>query len=494
MNRRRTYLTAMCVSLLISASCARIHPIQLAPPVEVPAGLVWGYGVEPIDGRPDEARRAAYLDAVDDLLSHGPVIVSSTVEDRTRADQDSSSRTIETTFRLRAASVLEPRFVRDGFEDGFYWVVVGARESDIERGWEEFLAWRDTRIEEARVLFEQADAGNGPTPGLNRLGLLEASLQILEEAGAEMVPGLLYHRVRIALDEAHEQVVRLDRSRTEIDGLISSGELVAAERVLADAMVFGLSINEYESYSFLIADRRSQAEAQVSAGDTLYRGGQFKEAIDRYEFARVLDTGYPGLASRSARAESAHRAARARTTSRAFGVIGSVVGEYFRWQREEARQDAREEEREERRRDRGDDRDRSDGNADWEDIQSPTRNGGSGNVTRDRPSNTGEAGGRRPAASGRPSDERPNPAARRAAAPVGDDTPQSDSRPQTPIASEGRGPGRTARSRQPEPVVVPDASPKPSSGGGRGPLAPVRNRQSESESAPSSSPEESPNP
>jgi hypothetical protein len=493
MNRCRTYLIAMCVSLLISASCARIHPIQLAPPIEVPAGLVWGYGVEPIDRRPDEARRAAYLDAVGDLLSHGPVIVSSTVQDETRADQDSSSRTIETTFRLRAASVLEPRFVRDGVEDGFYWVVVGARESDIELGWEEFLAWRDTRIEEARVLFEQADVGSGPSSGLNRLGLLEASLQILEEAGAEMAPGLLYHRVRIAFDEAREQVVRLDRSRTEIDRLITSGDLGAAERILADAMVFGLSINEYESYSFQIADRRSQAEAQVSAGDTLYRGGQFKEAIDRYDLARMLDTGYPGLESRSARAESAHRAARAQTTSRTFGVIGSVVGEYFRWQREEARQDARAEAREDRRRDREDDR--GDNNAGWEDIQSRPRNDRSGTVTRDRP--PGAGGGRIPVVSDSSSDAQPKGGQAGPRAPERNDSPRSESQAGTagaPAPSDGRGPGRTARSRQPEPVVNSEASPKPSGGGGRGPLAPVRNRQPESETGPASSPVESPNP
>jgi hypothetical protein len=485
----------MCVSLLISASCARIHPIQLAPPIEVPAGLVWGYGVEPIDRRPDEARRAAYLDAVGDLLSRGPVIVSSTVWDETRADQDSSSRTIETTFRLRAASVLEPRFVRDGIEDGFYWVVVGARESDIELGWEEFLAWRDTRIEEARVLFEQADMGSGPSSGLNRLGLLEASLQILEEAGAEMAPGLLYHRVRIVLDDAREQVVRLDRSRTEIDRLITSGDLGAAERILADAMVFGLSINEYESYSFQVADRRSQAEAQVSAGDTLYRGGQFKEAIDRYDLARVLDTGYPGLESRSARAESAHRAARAQTASRTFGVIGSVVGEYFRWQREEARQDAREEEREERRRDREDDQDRSDGNAGWEDIESSPRNDRSGNVTRDRP--TVARGGRSPIASDSSSEAQPNGGQAGPRVSERNDSPQSESQAGTagtPAPSDGRGPGRTARSRQPEPVVNFEASPKPSGGGGRGPLSPIRNRQPESETEPVSSQVESPNP
>ena len=99
-ERHPVSLIAISVSLLVGASCVRIHPIQLAPPVAIPSGLVWDYGVEPIDGRPDQARRAAYLDAVDDLLSRGPVIVSRGGRDSTRADNDSSFRTIETTLRL----------------------------------------------------------------------------------------------------------------------------------------------------------------------------------------------------------------------------------------------------------------------------------------------------------------------------------------------------------------------------------------------------------
>jgi hypothetical protein len=261
MQIRQANPAAIAFALLLITSCARVHPVQLAPPVAVPAGLVWDYGVERMEGSPDQARRRAYLGAVDDLLSRGPVMVSRAVLDSTLADDDSSTRTIETTFRLRAASTLEPRFIREGFEDGFAWVVVGAGEEDIARGWQEFLEWREVRIAEAEVLFQEAD-------GLNRLPQLKASLEILEEAGAEMAPGLLYHRVRLALDVEREEVARLDRFRVEVDGLIREGNLLGAERRLSEALVSGLSLAEYESYTFQIVDQRSRAEAEVVAGDT----------------------------------------------------------------------------------------------------------------------------------------------------------------------------------------------------------------------------------
>ena len=479
-ERHPVSLVAISVSLLVGASCVRIHPIQLAPPVAIPVGLVWGYGVEPIDGRPDQARRTAYLDAVDDFLSRGPVIVSREVRDSTTADNDSSLRTIESTFQLRAASILEPRFVREGFEDGFSWVVVGASEDDIELGWEEFLAWRDMRIEEARLLFEQAE-------GPNRLGLLEASMNMLEEAGAVLAPGLLYHRVRLALDDERARIARLDRFRTDINALIVTGELVAAERMVAEALVFGLEIQEYESFQFLIADQRSRAAAAVAAGDTLYNGGQYKESLERYAIARRLDISHPGLETRAARAESAHRSARARTTSRTIGVIGGVVGEYFRWQREEAREEAREAAPEDRRRD----------DDDWErveNVRSRPDYDRSGSVTVERrPADTNDRGGA-VTDSREVSGPQPTGGGQAPRAPVRDRSAVPRAAPDPPAREEGRGPLASVRDRASTPETSPDPPSRPSRQGGRGPLAAVRNQPPAEEPDDRSGPEQAPSP
>ena len=117
---------AIAVSLL-AVSCAGVRPVQLGPPTGVPVDLAWGYGVEKMHGEPDVARRAAHLKALDDLLTRGPLLVSKVVRDSTRVrDARSAERTLETTFRLRASSMIQPSFIRQGFEDGFSWVLVGA--------------------------------------------------------------------------------------------------------------------------------------------------------------------------------------------------------------------------------------------------------------------------------------------------------------------------------------------------------------------------------
>ena len=207
--RRAILLIAISVWI---PSCTSVRPIQLNPPIAAPPRLAWGYGVErirnsPGGSGPDNARQGAYLKAVDDLLSRGPVIVSRVVQDSTTVvDARSSRRTMESTFRLRAAGILQPSSIRSGFEDGFAWVLVGTRTEDIERGWKEFLAWRETKIKEAEFLFDHA---SGP----ERIGLLEASLAILEETGAADEPGLLYHQVRAALEVEQESLAELESER-----------------------------------------------------------------------------------------------------------------------------------------------------------------------------------------------------------------------------------------------------------------------------------------
>ena len=317
---------------LLAASCAGLRPIQLQPPFVVPDHLAWGYGVERVSGRPDQSRRKAYVKAVDDLLSRGPLIVSKVVRDSTLVNASSSTRTMESTFRLRASGILQPSFVRNGFEDGFSWVVVGARAEDIERGWQQFLAWREERIEEAALLSEQAE-------GPDRMGFLEAALQILGEAGAQIEPGLIYHRVRIALEAERSRIAELGTMRQEVVRPLASGRLLAAEGTLARALSFGLPGADYEFLIYRIEDRRGRAASFVRAGDTLYGRRQYKEALQKYEAARILDNDHPGLVGKITEAESSHRMARSQTTRRTLGIIGGtvrgVLGEYFRSKREE---------------------------------------------------------------------------------------------------------------------------------------------------------------
>ena len=348
--RRAILLIAISVWI---PSCTSVRPIQLNPPIAAPPGLTWGYGVERIrnssDGSgPDRARQGAYLKAVDDLLSRGPVIVSRVVKDSTTVvDARSSTRTMESTFRLLAAGILQPSSIRSGFEDGFAWVLVGTRPEDIERGWEEFLAWRETKIQEAELLFDHAS-------GSERIGLLEASLAILEETGPADEPGLLYHRVRAALEVERESLAELESERENVGRWLATGQLVAARQSLLRARDLGLQTAEYHALDTQIENQRSRADSVVRAGDTLYDSGQFKEALERYENAQALDFDHPGLNRKIARAESAHRMARDRTTRQTLGVIGGIVGEYFRWRAEEARKERAEEASRNRREDRKD--------------------------------------------------------------------------------------------------------------------------------------------
>ncbi len=318
----------LMASTLLVVSCAGIRPVQLQPPTAVPPGLRWGYGVEKIRGKPDLARRKAYLSAVDDLITRsGPLIVSKVVHDRTSVvDDQSARRNMESTFRLRASSIIEPSYQDGGTEDGFSWALVATTEADIERGWQDFLSWRQTRIDEAVELFE---AAAGPT----RLGFLEASLRILDEVGAQDDAGLIYYRVKTALDSELARIAELESLRRQVRELLASGQLVGADKTLDRGLHSGLPSADYESLKYQIANQRVRALSIAQAGDALYGEGKYKEALDRYGEARRLDIDHPGIAGKIAKAEASHRTARSESQRRWLGIIGftatRAIGEYF---------------------------------------------------------------------------------------------------------------------------------------------------------------------
>ena len=253
----------------------------------MPAGLTWGYGVEKVRGRPEAARRSAYLKAVDDLLSHGPLVVSRTVRASTSVvDARSVNRTMESTFRLRASNIIQPSFLRAGVEDGFSWALVGTSERDIERGWEEFLSWREGKISEALTLFEEAT-------GRGRLGLLQASMSIFEDVGAQDDPDLAYYRVKTALDTELSRLAELEAMKKRVLDAVVAGRLTEANRSLDIALRTGLEPPAYESLKYRIEDQRARAISIVVAGDSLYYNGRYKEALRRYEEAERLNVDHP---------------------------------------------------------------------------------------------------------------------------------------------------------------------------------------------------------
>ncbi len=355
----------LMASTLLVVSCAGIRPVQLQPPTAVPPGLRWGYGVEKIRGKPDLARRKAYLSAVDDLVTRsGPLIVSKVVHDRTSVvDNQSVRRNMESTFRLRASSIIEPSYHDSGTEDGFSWVLVATTEADIERGWQDFLSWRQTRIDEAVELFE---AAAGPT----RLGFLQASLRILDEVGAQDDAGLIYYRVKTALDSELVRIAELESLRRQVREFLASGQLVAADKTLDRGLHSGLPSADYESLKYQIANQRVRALSIAQAGDALYAEGKYKEALERYGEARLLDIDHPGIAGKIAKAEASHRTARSESQRRWLGFIGftatRAIGEYFEHRRNdesEETDDEEEKDSEEQKRLEQDERD--DGIPEW---------------------------------------------------------------------------------------------------------------------------------
>ena len=133
--------------VLFVSSCTGVRAVQVQPPMSVPPGLISGYGVEKISGSPQRARQAAYLKAMDDLLTRsGPVVVSKSVLDQTTViDARPANRILESTFRLRASRMLQPSLERSGVDHGFMWVLLATTEDEIQRGWEQLVAWRDRK-------------------------------------------------------------------------------------------------------------------------------------------------------------------------------------------------------------------------------------------------------------------------------------------------------------------------------------------------------------
>ena len=85
-HRREEFVRArvsIVAVALVAASCSGVKSVQLRPPMPPPSGLIWGYGVEKIGPDPMHGRQSAYLKAIDDLLTRGPVFVTRTIQDNT---------------------------------------------------------------------------------------------------------------------------------------------------------------------------------------------------------------------------------------------------------------------------------------------------------------------------------------------------------------------------------------------------------------------------
>jgi tetratricopeptide (TPR) repeat protein len=292
---------------------------------------------------------------MDDLLTRGPVLVSKTVQDHTTAvDLKPASRTLESTFRLRASRMLQPSFMNTGSEDGFVWVLVGTTEDDLERGWRQFQEWRAQKIAQAERLFDEAG-------GADRLSFLKASFALLEEAGGQDDPGMLYYRVKSAVDGEMARIAHLEQLQKDFRRLRDEGQLDDAEAVLDSALRTGLEQPLYQQCKMEIGERRSQAGRLISAGVNLFEDQEYKEALERYQQAHKLDRDNPQLPAKLEIAERQHREARARNLRGTVEVIvpaaTRAVGEYFAYKREQERrkreeaervaEEAREEERKE---------------------------------------------------------------------------------------------------------------------------------------------------
>jgi tetratricopeptide (TPR) repeat protein len=342
----------MLATSVLAFSCTGVRPVQVQPPIPVPPGLISGYGVEKIAGNPQRARQAAYLKAMDDLLTRsGPVLVSKTVQDQTTVvDLKPPSRVLESTFRLRASRMLQPSFQDTGMDHGFVWVLLATTDDEIQRGWQQFVEWRAQRIDQAQKLFQDAK-------GLDRVSLLKASLALLEDAGAADDPGMLYFQVKAAL-------VALETFQKEFRVLTDSGQLAAAEASLDQAQRAGLDQPAYQKCTAELSERRAQAMHLIEAGDDLLRGEQYKQAINRYEQARKIDRDNSLLPGKIAMAERYQREAHSRAVRATVGFVvpaaTQVMSEYFAYKREEERRKREEAERaaEEARKQESGDRER----------------------------------------------------------------------------------------------------------------------------------------
>jgi tetratricopeptide (TPR) repeat protein len=300
--------------------------------------------VEKISGNPDRARQAAYLKAMDDLLTRGgPVVVSKTVQDQTTVvDVKRANRVLESTFKLRASRLLQPGFERNGIDHGYAWVLLATTEDDIERGWQEFVAWRAERMEQAQKLFEQA---KGP----ERVQLLKASLSLLEDAGAVEDPGMLYYQVKAALDVETARTAQLDKFQKDFRIFVANGQLAAAEATLEEAQRSGLQPATYEKCAAELSQRRAEAMQHIQAGDDLLREEHYKEARVRYEQARKIDRDNSLIAGKIEMADRFERESRGRNVRATVGFVAPIavqtIGEYLEFKREQEQRKREEEER-----------------------------------------------------------------------------------------------------------------------------------------------------
>ncbi len=327
---------SVILAVLSLVSCTGVRSVQLRPPAAPPAGMVWGYGVEKLNGgNAERGRQSAYLKAMDDLLTRGPVLVSKTVQDQTTVlNLKPASRTLAFTFRLRASRILQPTFMDTGVEDGFVWVLVATTEADLDRGWQQFVEWRSQKMEQAGKLFKEAQ-------GPERLELLKASFALLEEAGAEDDPSMLYYRVKSAMESEAARLAQLERLKRDFRKLTDSGQLLAADTALDQALRSGLDQPAYQQCKAEISDRRNQAVQLIAVGDEMFQDREYKIALERYREAQKWDRDHPELPNKLAMAERYHRQARGEnvraTVGFAIPAATKAVGEYFAYKREQER-------------------------------------------------------------------------------------------------------------------------------------------------------------
>jgi len=225
-------------------------------------------------------------------------------------------------------------------EHGFAWVLLASTDDDIARGWQQFVLWRNERVEQAQKLYQQAS-------GAERVQLLRASLSLLEDAGATDGSAALYYEVKAALDADLARIVYLEKFRKEFRSLVDNGQLTAAETAMDEAQRQGLDQPEYQKCSSELNSRRSEAMQLIQAGDDLLRDEQYKEARARYEQARKIDRDNSLVAGKIAMADRFHREARSRNIRATLGIAVpaavNTLNQYFEFKREEERRKREEE-------------------------------------------------------------------------------------------------------------------------------------------------------
>lgn len=324
---------SILVGLLLLTSCTGVRSVQLRPPTPAPPGFLWGYGVEKVGKDAGFARQSAHMKAIADLLTRGPVLISKTVDDRTSVlNMKSATRTMESSFRLRASQMLQPSYIDSGVEDGFMWVLVGTTEEDIERGWQQFLEWRSRKIEHAQTLLQTA-------VGPDRLPILQTAFAILEEAGAQDDPSLVFYRVKAALDAEISRVAQLEDAQKRFRASLHAGRLAAADQALNEALASGLDQTSYQRFQLDLRDRRTQAAHLIAAGDALFHDQKYKEAFVRYQEAERIERDNPHLPAKLAMADRYHRTARGQTIRSTVTMVGwgatRILGEYLEYKKEE---------------------------------------------------------------------------------------------------------------------------------------------------------------